>query len=474
MSSNNTSTSETPLAAPEAAKPRGARFLTGSTMSHILSMTFASTIGLLAVFSVDVIDLYFLSQLGRPEIQTALGFTGTILFATISLGIGLSIAAAATIARAAGEGDEATTSRRAVHNLLFAAIFSTFVAIILFLILTPILKMLGAKDEVLNLSITYLYILIPTMPAFALSISSAAMLRGLGDARRSAMITIGGGAVNAVLDPIFIFTLEMGFNGAAIATGIARITMVVLGLWGLLYCHKIPLRIDRSALRADLKAYMRIAVPAILTNVATPIGNAYVTYAAAAYGNAAVAAWAVIARIVPLSFCAVFALSGAIGPIIGQNMGGNKINRVQETLTNAIKFNIIYTVLIWALLAITSPLLLNLMQLEGTTASIVSYFCLWLSPFFGMIGFLFIANAAFNNLDKPHYSTWLNWARATIGTIPFVHLGGHLAGAHGLITGQIVGGAIVAFLSIFICYRLIGSIAANNPALVAGESTGAG
>ena len=439
-----------------------AKFLTGSTMSHVLTMTLSSSIGLVAVFSVDLIDLFFLSQLEDKSIQAALGFTGTILFATISLGIGLSIASAATVARAAGEQDEEKTNGRIVNNLIYSLIVSIFTAIFLFLTLPSILTLLGAKGHVLDLSMQYLQILVPTMPLFALSICSAAMLRSLGDAKRSAYVTIGGGLTNAILDPIFIFALAMGMNGAAIATALARLTMVLIGFYGLFYCHKTPIEPTKAGLKADLSPFTRIAIPAILTNIATPIGNGYVTYVAAGYGNGVVAAWGVIARIVPLGFCAVFALSGSIGPIIGQNIGGQKLDRVKQTLTDAVKFNTLYTLVIWLVLVLSTPWIIQLMQLQSITADLVAYFCYWLSPGFGMIGFLFIANAAFNNMDKPHYSTWLNWTRATLGTIPFVHVGAYFADSHGLITGQIAGGALIALFSIVLCYREVEKLS-NQP-----------
>lgn len=434
---------------------RAAKFLTGSTMSHILTMTLASSIGLLAIFSVDFIDLFFLSQLEDKTIQAALGFTGTIVFTTVSFGIGLSIACAATIARAVGEQDLIKTQRRIKNNLIYVIIISTITAILLFLMIPTLLELLGAKGHVLNLSIAFLRILVPTMPIFAISISSAAMLRGLGDGKQAAYITIGGGLVNAALDPIFIFTLGLGMNGAAMATAIARIAMMSLGLYGLFKIHKVPTTHSADQIKQDFSPFIKIAVPALLTNLATPIGNGYVTFALASFSDAAVAAWAIISRLVPLSFCAVFALSGAIGPIIGQNLGGGKIDRVKETLVNAIKFNTLYILAIWIILIIAAPGIIAMMQLEGLTADLVKYFCYWLIPLFGMIGYLFISNAVFNNMDKAHYSTWLNWTRATLGTIPFVYIGAKLAGSHGIITGQILGGAIIAMISLFICYRTI-------------------
>ena len=434
---------------------KAARFTSGAPMSHILNMTVASSIGLIAVFSVDFIDLFFLSQLDNKNIQAALGFTGTVLFATISLGIGLSIAAAATVARAAGEGDQEKTERRVTNNLLYAIIISSLTGLILWFALPAILSMLGAKAETFSLSLAYLQILVPTMPLFAVSIASAAMLRSLGDIKRSAYVTIGGGLTNAVLDPLFIFTFGLELQGAAIATAIARAAMVLIGLYSLYHCHKIKIHLSVSTIKPDYKPFLTIAIPAILTNLATPIGNGYVTYVAAGYGNAVVAAWAVIARIVPLSFCASFALSGAIGPIIGQNFGAQKLNRIKQTLKDAVTFNTLYFICIWIILSLSSPWIVALFQLEGETASLVRFFLIWLSPGFGMIGYLFIANAALNNLDKPHLSTWLNWARATIGTVPFVYFGAFIAGSKGLLAGQIIGGAVIAFISLYICNKWI-------------------
>ncbi len=431
-------------------------------MSHILNMTLAASIGLIAVFSVDFIDLFFLSQLEDKAIQAALGFTGTILFATISIGIGLSIAAAATLARAVGEQDPKKAQRRTTNNLIYTAVISSLIALILFLIMPSILSLLGAKDHVLELSLNYLIILVPTMPIFAISIVSSAMLRALGDAKRAALVTIGGGLVNAILDPIFIFTLDMGFNGAAIATLIARFSMMGLGLYGLYHYNDKLFQLRSSQVKKDFKPYITIAIPAVLTNIATPIGNGYVTYAVASYGNAAVAAWAIIARILPLSFCAVFALSGAIGPIIGQNLGGKKYERVKQTLTDAIKFNTLYTLFIWLALVIAAPFIISLLQLKGLTADLVNFFCFWLSPLFGMIGYLFIANATFNNMDKPKISMWLNWARATLGTVPFVYVGGYIAGSYGLLTGQILGGALTAIYAIYLCYKTVKTIDPNQ------------
>jgi len=77
----------------------------------------------------------------------------------------------------------------------------------------------------------------------------------------------------------------------------------------------------------DFVAIFRVAGPAMTTNLATPIGGSYVTKSIAEFSDNAVAGAAIIGRLVPVPFCGLIALSGAVGPIIGQNMGGKGLSR---------------------------------------------------------------------------------------------------------------------------------------------------
>jgi len=74
---------------------------------------------------------------------------------------------------------------------------------------------------------------------------------------------------------------------------------------------------------------------------------------------------------------------------------------------------------------------------------------------FGFNGLIFVGNAAFNNLGHPFYSTWINWGRHTLGTIPFVILGGAWFGAKGVLIGQAFGGVIFALLTLMLVRRVM-------------------
>jgi len=124
----------------------------------------------------------------------------------------------------------------------------------------------------------------------------------------------------------------------------------------------------------DARPILAIAFPAILTQLATPIGQAYVTRAMAEYGEEAVAGMAIIGRMTPLAFGVLFAMSGAVGPIIGQNAGAGMNARVKEAFRDAMIFTVLVTVLVSGLLFAARPLWDLLFQLDGEARTLVFLF----------------------------------------------------------------------------------------------------
>ncbi len=435
-----------------------AKFVTGSTMRHVIVMTASSTAGLIAIFIVDFINLYFLSLLNEIEVTAAIGYAGSILFFTISIGIGLSIAAAALISPAIGRLDWPTAERLTVNVAIFTALATTILSAVVWWFTPDLLTMFGATGRTHELARNYLWIVIPSTPVLALGMCGAAVLRSLGDARRAMYVTLFGAIAAAILDPLFIFGLGLGIEGAAIASVLARLVILGAAVYGVVFVHQLVTSFKVTQFQRDMAATAGIAVPAILTNVATPVANAYVTFAMAPFGDSAVAAWAIIGRVLPVAFAGVFALTGAIGPIIGQNLGAGALPRVRQTLTDGLVFTVCYSMVAWGALAMFHGELAAVFNASGETAELIRFFCLWMTPLFAFLGAQFVANAAFNNLGRPQFSTVLNWGRATLGTLPFVTLGAMHYGAAGVLAGNMAGGLIFGVLSIALCYRFITQI----------------
>jgi putative MATE family efflux protein len=441
--------------APAIAATPAARFLHGSLMRHVTVMSLTASVGLMAVFSVDVVSMVYVAWLGQAELAAAVGYAGAILFFTTSFGIGMSIAAGALVARALGAGDARLARRRAGHALVHGLWVGVLFALAVWLALGPLVRLLGAAGETERLTIRFLAIIVPSFPFLMVGMIGGAILRAHGDARRAMMATIWGALANALLDPLLIFGLGLGLSGAAIASAAARVVIGVTALLPILRVYGGFERPTLGGLAADLRPVFGIAVPAILTQVATPVGQAFVTRAMAAYGEAAVAGMAITARMTPVAFGVIFALSGAIGPIIGQNYGAGRMDRVRSAFRAGLAFAAAVVAAVSLALFLLRAPIAGLFRAQGTARELVYLFCGPLSLMFFFNGALFVANAACNNLGRPFQSTLVNWGRHTLGTVPFVMLFALWFGAAGVLVGQAVGGVAFAALAIWQAERAI-------------------
>lgn len=438
-------------------------FLQGALMRHVAVMSLTSSVGLMAIFAVDFVDMIFISMLGNKALAAAVGYAGTLLFFTNAINIGLSISAGSLVARSIGADQPVMAREYATSVAILGVLTGLVIPGVVFAYLDPILSWLGAEGETLALAKRYVSIVMPTMPLMSLAMVGMAVLRAYGDARRSMMGTVFGGAVNAALDPVLIFGLGLGLDGAAYASVVARIVMCSYAVLSVLRVHKGFATPSPTLLLRDAKAISAIAGPAILTNVASPIGNAIVTREVAAYGTDAVAAMAVIGRLMPVAFAVVFALSGAIGPIVGQNFGAGLFDRVRGTLKAGLQFLAAYTLLAAFILFVARGMVAGIFEAEGEMRALIFLFCgpLALMQFFN--GVIFVCNACFNNLGHPIYSTYVNWGRHTLGTYPFVILGGAYWGASGVLMGQAIGGAFFAAAGLWLAIKTINRLSRPEP-----------
>ncbi len=447
-------------AEPAAVKPTSEKgvFTTGSTMRHVVVMTATSSVGLVSIFIVDAITLFYIALLGQQELAAAVGYAATIMFFSISICIGLSIAAAAMVGRAFGAGDVEGARRMATSSLVILVSATVLIVAFLYPTLPYFLHLLGARGETLQLAIDFMRIVVPSIPLLGFGMCAGALLRAKGDPKRAMFVTLSSGAAALVFDPLLIFGFDLGLTGAAIATVLVRCVMVAVGLWALVRVHDMlgPYRLSESWRMA--KPFMVIALPAVATQLATPVGNAYVTQAVADFGDDAVAGWAIVGRLLPVAFGTIFALSGAVGPILSQNYGADNFGRLRQTMRDALVFTLIYCLTAWALLALFQGQIVALFGATGEAETVVRTFCAFVAGSFLFNGALFVANAAFNNLGFAFYATIFNWGRATLGVIPFVWAGQKLGGVEGLLIGWGLGAIVFGIAAVVVAFRVIAAL----------------
>jgi len=437
---------------------RQARFVTGSTMRHVVVMTTTGMIGLTFMFLIDAITLFWVSKLDNESFMAAMGFAWTIQFFTLSIGIAFMIAATALVSRSLGaENWEDARKQTSVALIITTAVLSIAV-VFLVAFRDPLLSAIGAKGAVLQEASTFLLLSVPSLPIMAIGMIGAAVLRAEGDGVRSMYVTISSGVVAAIADPVLIFGFDLGMQGAALGVSLARAASAILALYFIIVVKDLAAKIAMADIQRWYKPFTFIVLPLILTQLASPTGNMLATRVIAEYGEAAVAGWAVLGRMTVLAFGGIFAMSGAIGGIIGQNYGAGAFDRVRSAYKDALIFSTIYVCIVWVLLIVMTPVIWNIFGLSSDAGEVVKAFTYIGAGSFAFAGMLYVSNASFNNLGKPLYSTGFNWLKDGILMYPMCLWGAGVFGSVGVVYGQGLAFMLAGIVSVFFGWRFISQV----------------
>ncbi|NRB33800.1 MAG: polysaccharide biosynthesis C-terminal domain-containing protein [Rhodobacteraceae bacterium] len=417
------------------------RFLSGSTMGHVARMTLTGALGISFVFLVDAVNLFWLAQFGTPQLVAAIGFAFAIQYFSVSSGIGLMIAANVLVSRAIGAGDRGMARTQAGSAMAIAFAVQSLMAATIVIFRHDLVAMAGATGETAILAARYLAISVPSLGVMVVAMVANAVLRAEGDAARSMYVTLISGGVALIIDPPLIY--YFGLDGAATGLVISRCIMLAVALRFAIGTHDLVARPALRSILLCLTPFAFVAGPAILTQMATPVGNYLLTTVMAQFGDDAVAGWAVVGRLTVLAFGGIFSLSGAIAGIFGQNYGGKRWERLRMAYRDALIFGVGYSIVMWGLLVACLPLIKTAFALQPGGEIVLDAFIYIGAGAVVCAAALFVSNAAFNALGKPGRSTFVNWLRDGILTLPLALWGAAAFGAPGVIYAQALAGALV-------------------------------
>ena len=435
--------------------PATAPFIAGNLWRHLINMTLARSVGILTTFIVDFVDILFISRLDDAHLIAGMGFAAAALYFIRAVAIALGITTTVLVARAIGSGDRHRAARYAWDTSIFSFLLLSLLAALTWFAREPILAALGARGATLHHAANYLGIILVGMPLLALGNCGTSTLFALGSARMAMLVSLGATVTQAVLDPILIFACGWGLQGAALASLAAQIVLVVAAWYVVIYRYHLRAPLRQRLLALNIPAIVAIAVPAVLTNLTSPLATAYAARQMALFGDDAVAAFAVIIRLVPVGFALLFSLSAAVAPIVGQNAGAARYDRVRQTLTAALQFNWLTVAVIGLSLFLLRDTLPQWFKLDDSAAALLRFYCSCASLLFGFKGMIFFINAAYNNLGRPFYSTASNLAGLIFGAIPLISLGAWLLGPRGIILGHMAEAILTAPVCWLVVQRLV-------------------
>lgn len=393
------------------------------------------TMGVASAILVQTVEMGFIGRLGTEQVA-AMTFTFPLTMILTSIALGIGIGASSIIARSVGSGDWDDVRRLGAHAILLVGIVMTVLAAIGWITIDPLFQALGAPVSMLPLIHSYLDIYYPGVVLFAITMIASSIMRASGNANVPGFVITIAAVLNLAIDPILIFgwfgfpRLELA--GAAIAMTTTRVfTTVVLFHYlfrsGLIGTGPLIKGFGQSARRI-----LHIGVPAMATQLIAPVSAAVITRLLASHGEAVVAGFGVATRIESVAIISLFALSGSIGPFVGQNWGANQLHRVREGVRVAYVFSIGWGVLTAVAMFLFGDIF-ALWVNDDPTVLAVAVFYLALVPWsHGAWGVLMMASASFNGLGKPIPSTVLSFTRMFLLNVPLALLLDGLYGYQGI------------------------------------------
>lgn len=427
----------------------GGKFTEGGVARHILVMTSTSALSLFAVFLVDILTLVYVSMLHDPMLLAAVGIAKVLIFLNSALANGLILAAATVLAERVGHRAMKAVSRFTSSLMLMVVTVSGVSAGAQLALIVPITHLLGADAATYEAARIFIWLTLPFTVLQAVMQMSAQMLRAAGDSRRALWVVLSGAATLAVADPLLIFVFGLGLEGAGIAFGLSASVAAGLGVYWVRRHVGMTLSASPKLLRMHVRRTFSIALPAMAANLATPAGLAYLVSSMAAYGTSALAAMAVLDRVMQFSYCAFFALPSALAPVFGQNIGAHRDDRVRAAIVFSRRLVIAYGLAVWVVLIVCCTPIADFYGLVGEGRALFTAFCQVGGGLWVLIGLDFVAISVFVTMRRPWLIAAFAWLRATAGTVPFVYIATHQFGSSGAMPGMFAGNACVALISVF-------------------------
>ena len=441
----------------------------GQVPSSLARLTAPMMIGVSSSILVQMLEMGFIGQLSTAHVA-AITFTFPLVMVLTSIALGISIGTSSVIARsvgtrqksnqdAAAEGagqtsaDTGSTDDVALmgtHSLILVFGLMLLLSFLSWLAIDPLFIALGAEPELLPLIHSYLDIYLPGTVLFTASMVCGSIMRANGSANIPGAIMTVSAIVNLILDPIFIFGWfgfpAMELAGAATAMTLTRFGTLVVSLWFISRGQMVLRERFFTGWFASAKRILHVGIPAMATNLIGPVTAAYITFLIADYGEAAVAGFGVANRIEAVAAMLMFALSGSIGPFVGQNWGAHLVGRVRQGVNVSYQFCLVWGLLIAVPLFFFGADIAALIDSSEPVIAVAATYLALVPLSYGLWGVLMMASASFNALGKPLPSTVLSFGRMILVYIPLATLLNNTFGYVGIFVATALSNALFGIL----------------------------
>lgn len=320
--------------------PQYVRMTQTPTGRLIASLAVPTTVSMLVTSLYNMADTYFVSKLGTSA-SGAVGVVFSLMAIIQAVGFTVGMGSGSIISRLLGARKTQEASRVAASGFYLSLALGLLLAAGGLIFIDPLMQALGATDTILPYARDYAMYILYAAPIMTASFVLNNILRAEGRARFAMVGIAAGGILNCGLDPLFIFTFNMGIAGAAIATALSQL----ISFFILLFCFlqgKTLCKLGISKASRSRGIYLQIlknGFPSFCRQGLASISTVALNLNAAPYGDAAVAAMSIVGKIFMFIFSVTLGIGQGYQPVLGYNYGAKLYKRVREAFSLTLKAN---------------------------------------------------------------------------------------------------------------------------------------
>ena len=432
--------------------------ITGDPKKAINKLSIPIIASMFLIFANNIIDSIWVAGLGAEPLA-ALGYITPMFMILVGFGNGIGAGGNSLISRYIGAEDRVSANNAAIHNLILSVIVSAVISIVFLLSMKTLLNMMGASS-VINYAMEYGFIIFSWTFALLMPPIVGGAFRAEGDIKRATIPIALAAIINMILDPIFIYTLNMGIAGAAWATALGPFISLLLMFYWIFIKKDTYLSYSLNDFTNDLGMYkdiLVVGIPASLEQLVLSVLTIFVNYMLTIVsGPVAVAVYTAGWRIINIGMLPAIGVGTAAISVAGVAFGAKKYENLRITARYAVKVALIASIIVCIILNVFSNQIAfifsyseNSAQLEPLIASFLQIMCLFIL----YVPFGASAGNVFQGVGKGTISFILTTFREFILVLIFAYLLGFVfnMGEFGIYCGMLLGGGIGSR----ICYACI-------------------
>jgi len=413
-------------------------------------------IGMLINALYNLVDAYFVSGLGRSQMG-AISVVFPLGQVVVGLGLMFGNGAASYLSRLLGRGDKDTADKVASTALYSSILIGAIIILLSTIFLKPILVMLGATETIMPYALTYarIYVLSCIFNVFNVTMNNIVSSEGAAKTTMCALLL--GAVLNIGLDPLFIYTLDMGVEGASIATAISQMVSTLVYLTYVLRKKSVfsfSIKIF-SPTRQMMTEILKIGVPTLVFQLLTSLSIALINRASSNYGDSVIAGMGAVTRITSMGTLVVFGFLKGFQPIAGFSYGAKKFDRLREAIKTSIIWSTSFCLVVGLVTAVFSTQIISQFT-EGDTQMILekkkSLFANGIT--FILFGFYTVYSSLLLALGKGAAGFFLGACRQGVCFVPVILLLPMVWGMNGILYAQPIADVISVVITVFMALHL--------------------